>query len=44
MGLLRRWSKLRSRLYTLMINYFQIHIVLWRMRAEPEAEGSKGNL
>lgn len=31
----RRWTKLRSRLYPLMINSFQIHIALWRMRSEP---------
>ena len=31
----RRWTKLRSRLYPLMIDNFQIHIALWRMGAEP---------
>lgn len=31
----RRWSKLRSRLYNLMIADFQMHIALWRMDAEP---------
>lgn len=31
----RRWSKLRSSLYHLMIEGFQMHIALWRMRAEP---------
>lgn len=31
----RRWTRLRKRLYPLMVEGFQMHIALWRMRAEP---------